>query len=153
MTDHDNLADLLQAALATAKLAEEEAAKAKNSPDARSAAVTIEQVAIDIASVFEALMQHHFKRGPFYKELQKRMNADDQSDLGERVIQYAHAVNVLKHGHGKSHRELLNMKRLPFRVRRHDRNDTDIGLVDVLSPEFSDGLIETLTLAKAFLER
>lgn len=148
MTDKDaTIANLLNDALAVARQAESEAKEATSPAEARAAAHDIEQAAIEITSVFEARMQHHFKRGPFFKELQKRMGGDDA-----RITQYYHAINVLKHGHGKSHRELLKMKKLPFRVRQHDRNDSDIGLVDVLSPGFFDGLIETLTQAYQFLE-
>lgn len=148
MTDKTPVPDLLNTALATAKDAEAQAAKATSPAERRAAAHIIEQTAIDIMSVFEARMQHHFKRGPFFKELQKRMAGQDTTQL----MQYAHAVNVLKHGHGKSHRALLDMNALPFNVRRHDRNDSNIGLVDVLSPGFFDGLIASLTQAHAFLE-
>lgn len=152
MTEQDTISQRLEAALIATKAAELQASKATNLVETRTATEIIEQTAIDVVSVFEARMQHHFKRGPFFKELHKRLNANDAPELATRVIQYYHAVNVLKHGHGKSHRELLAMKRLPFKVRQHDRNDSNIGLVDVLSPGFSDGLIETLQHAQGFLE-
>jgi len=153
MTDQIPVSDLMATALATAQDAETRAHQATTPAETRAAAETIEHTAIDIMSVFEARMQHHFKRGPFSKELQKRLTSEGEDALAQTFIQYAHAVNVLKHGHGKSHRALLGMKGLPFAVRRQDRDDTNIGLVDVLSPGFAEGLIDTLKQAHAFLKR
>lgn len=152
MSDNETVPQLLEATLTTLNAAQARADLTDTPSDQRAAADDIERAVIEVTSVFEARMQHHFRRGPFFKEVQKRLTAADQHDLAKRVIQYSHAVNVLKHGHGKSHRELLNMKGLPFRVRPRDREDTDIGLVDVLSPGFSEGFIDTLTQTQAFLD-
>ena len=115
---------------------------------------SIEAATIDILSLFTARMQHHFARGPFSKELRKRLVAADQADLGEQAYQYYLAANVLKHGSGSSYHELRKVKGLPFGVKQPDGSGQvkAEGLIDVHSDDFLDGLIATLDQAKQILE-
>ena len=115
---------------------------------------SMEATTIDILSLFTARMQHHFARGPFSKELRKRLIAADQTELADTAYQYFLAANVLKHGTGASYHELRKMKPLPFGVKQPDGSGTvqADGLVDVHGDGFLDGLIATLTAVKQQLD-
>ncbi len=108
----------------------------------------IEAEVIDLMAVFEARMQHHFKRGPFYKKLRALLVEDGNPVLADSVHHYAQAINVLKHGTGASYRELKSAKSLPFTLKIPAGN---IRLVDVTQDEFYFGVVDTLTQAYAVL--
>ncbi|MDA8747672.1 hypothetical protein N9M66_05630 [Litoreibacter sp.] len=114
----------------------------------------IEAAAIDIFAVFEARMQHHFKRGPFSRKLKAALLAAGHPDLADRLHQHYLAINVLKHGTGASYRELLNNKSTLFAVKPVNAGGTDntTGLIDVTLPYFFDRLAETILEASNFLE-
>lgn len=126
--------------------------------DLRSATVSLELAAVDIFSLFEARMQHHFKRGPFSRKLKSLLLEADQADLADRFHQYYLAINVLKHGKGASHRELLDAPSALFDVRASQDSVTDeahppAGLIDVTKSGFFDGLTTTILEAYHFLEK
>ncbi|WP_458790857.1 hypothetical protein [Yoonia sp. MH D7] len=110
----------------------------------------IEAASVELAAAFEARMQHHFKRGPFYKKLHKLLTAEGNHDLATKVHQYSVAVSVIKHGPGASYRELKTMDDLPFDIRTPAAEPHT--LVDVTSGNFFAGLVETLEQAHQFLE-
>ena len=123
----------------------------------RAATVSLELAAVDIFSLFEARMQHHFKRGPFSRKLKSLLLAAEQTDLADRVHQYYLAINVLKHGKGASYRELLNAPSTLFVVKSTeaiiaDEAHAPTGLVDVSVPGFFEGLTSTILEAYHFLE-
>ena len=123
----------------------------------RAATVALELTAVDIFSLFEARMQHHFKRGPFSRKLKSLLLESEQTDLADRVYQYYLAINVLKHGKGASYRELLNAPRSLFVVKPTEDIIVDevhppAGLIDVSVPGFFDGLTTTILEAYHFLE-
>ena len=134
----------------------------KNGSDAmveklRAAIVLLELEAVDIFSLFEARMQHHFKRGPFSRKLKSLLLESQQTDLADKFYQYYLAMNVLKHGRGASYRELLNVPNSLFVVKSNediiiDEEHLSTGLVDVSVPGFFDGLIKTILEAYHFLE-
>lgn len=77
--------------------------------------------------------------------------------LSDRLNQHYLAINILKHGTGASHRELLNNKSTLFLVKQTtdataNSGDVPAGLIDVTSPHFFDGLPETILQAYQFLE-
>ncbi|WP_448327170.1 hypothetical protein [Sulfitobacter sp. M13] len=118
---------------------------------------TIKLVAVDIFTVFEARMQRHFKRGPLSRKVQAALLAAGHADLADRLHQYYLAINVLKHGHGASHRELLNNKSAMLVVTQDEDNGATsqgapTGLIDVASPHFFEGLAATILDAYQFLE-
>ena len=120
--------------------------------------IAIEAAAIDIFAVFEARMQHHFRRGPFSRKLKAALLDAGHPDLADRIHQHYLAINVLKHGTGASYRELLNNKSTLFVVKptasvATDDSERTTGLVDVTQPNFFDGLAETILEASAFLEK
>ena len=123
----------------------------------RAAIVLLELEAVDIFSLFEARMQHHFKRGPFSRKLKSLLLESQQTDLADKFYQYYLAMNVLKHGRGASYRELLNVPNSLFVVKSNediiiDEEHLSTGLVDVSVPGFFDGLIKTILEAYHFLE-
>jgi hypothetical protein len=113
-----------------------------------------EGAAVEIVQLFTARMQHHFARGPFSKELRKRLVADGQNDLAHQAYPYFLAANVIKHGTGASYHELRVIRDLPFAVKQPDGSGTvkPDGLIDVHADGFFDGLVETLTRCHAVLE-
>lgn len=135
MSTADEIPQLLTAAKANATTLE------KSVPDT-------EAEIFDLVSTFEARMQHHFKRGPFFKKLRALMIENDQADLAASVHHYALAVNVLKHGTGASYRDLKTAGPLPFTLHIPAGN---IRLVDVKEGGFYAGLIDTLEQAHSFL--
>ena len=160
--------ELVAAAQANAKTSEERVSEilklmdGQNGSDAqveelRAATVALELVAVDTFSLFEARMQHHFRRGPFSRKLKSLLMESEQNDLANRVYQYYLAINVLKHGKGASYRELLNAPNSLFVVKptedfTADEAHASAGLVDVSVPGFFDGLTSTILEAYYFLE-
>ena len=125
--------------------------------DLRAATVALEAVAVDTYTLFEARMQHHFKRGPFSRKLKALLLDNEQADLADRVHQHYLAINVLKHGVGASHRALLATPNCLFVVKKAvdvitDEAQTPTGLVDVSVAGFFDGLTATILEAYEFLE-
>jgi len=119
--------------------------------------VAIELAAVDIFAVFEARMQRHFKRGPLSRKVKAALLEAKQPDLADRLHQHYLAINVLKHGAGASHRELLGNKSKLFVVRQTSEitaaeGEVVAGLVDVTAPQFFDGLAEAILEAYEFLE-
>lgn len=119
--------------------------------------VAIELAAVDIFTVFEARMQRHFKRGPLSRKVKAALLEAGEPDLADRLHQHYLAINVLKHGTGASHRELLGNKSTLFVVKHVSdeavkEGDAVAGLVDVKPPHFFDGLAGTILDAYDFLE-
>lgn len=169
MAVSQNLTELVRAAQATARssqdrlseisnLAKDQALSDTQAKEVASETAAIELAAVDIFAVFEARMQHHFKRGPLSRKVKAALLAAGQPDLADRLHQHYLAINVLKHGIGASHRELLNNKSTLVVVKQAadaavDSEGAPIGLIDVTSPHFFDGLAETILEAYDFLER
>ena len=163
-----SLNDLLNATQESAKLArdriseilslhQEQGLSNAQAKQLTAQTTAIEAAAIDIFSVFEARMQHHFKRGPFSRKLKAALLAAGNPDLADRIHQHYLAINVLKHGTGASYRELLNNKSTLFNVKQvtadsNDDSDESAGLVDVTTDHFFDRLVETILEAVNFLE-
>ena len=167
MEPSKSLPELVEAARANAKTLEDrimaaQTPKGGNGPAAlaeelRSATVELEATAVDIYSLFEARMQHHFRRGPFSRKLTSLLTQSGQADLAQRVHQYYLVINVLKHGKGASYRELLNAPGSKFAVNTSqdaaaDDGPASVGLVDISFPGFFAGLTETILDASRFLE-
>ena len=168
MASSKTVLELVAASRATAKVSEDRIAEIQQGQDPnhvtdaqvedlRAATVALELAAVDLFSLFEARMQHQFRRGPFSRKLRSLLLEAGQTDLADRFHQYYLAINVLKHGKGASYRELLE-KPTAFVV-LNPVKDTDnenapqaIGLVDVSAAGFIDGLNATVVDAYHFLE-
>ena len=134
MTDVPNVKQLLANADAMAQRTDAEASE-------------IEAAVIETVSAFEARLQHHFARGPFYVKLGHHLTAEGHTDLAESVHNYYLATNVLKHGGGKSLQKLENLPNQPFTL----QNVNGKALIDVTTAGFLDGLVKTLTQAHQIL--
>ena len=168
MESSQSVPQLVAAAQANAKTFEDRISKVlkltdgQNGSDAqveelRAATVALELAAVDIFSLFEARMQHHFRRGPFSRKLKSLLLKAEKTDLADRFHQYYLAINVLKHGKGASYRELLNNPSSLFNVKPSediiaDEAHPPAGLVDVSAPGFFEGLTTTILEAYHFLE-
>ena len=93
-------------------------------------------IATGTISVFEALLQQSFGWDQPLSRLDKHLREQGQDDLAERFLDYRDAINVLKHGAGRSHDRLLARKaRLDFPVRAVDQpfhNEGDISEIGTL---------------------
>jgi hypothetical protein len=168
MESSQSVPELIAAAQANAKTFEDRISKVlkltdgQNGSDAqveelRAATVALELASVDIFSVFEARMQHHFKRGPFSRKLKSLLLKAEKTDLADRFHQYYLAIKVLKHGKGASYRELLNDPSNLFKVRQNevivaDETQPPASLVDISAPGFFNGLTSTILEAHHFLE-
>lgn len=96
-------------------------------------------LAVGMFSMFEALLQSKLKWTEPFSQLDDYLRKHDKHHLASAIIDYRLAVNVFKHGEGRSHRELLaRADKLEFKVRAdgdhfHEEGDvSDVGiLVDV----------------------
>lgn len=145
--------DLVADAKANAAPLEARIAAGGDATEVAEATAALEAAAVDVFSAFEARMQHHFKRGPFSRKLKSLLLDARKADLAKRLHQYYLAVNVLKHGKGASHRELLEMPSALFEVKHFDDAHADVSLVDISKPGFFDGLTGTILEAYEFLEK
>jgi len=168
METSQSVPELVAAAKANAKTSEDRVSEilrllnGQKASDAqldelRVATVALELAAVNIFSLFEARMQHHFRRGPFSRKLRSLLIESEQTDLADSVHQYYLAINVLKHGKGASYRELLNSPSSLFDLKSSEdiiADDADVpaGLIDVSVPGFFDGLTSTILDAYHFLE-
>ena len=86
-------------------------------------------VATGTISVFEGLLQQSLGWKDPFPELDEHLREHGLDDLAERFLDYRAAINVFKHGAGKSHDRLLaRSARLDFPVRElhqptHDEGD------------------------------
>ncbi|KIN74749.1 hypothetical protein [Sulfitobacter guttiformis] len=127
MTDTPDVARLLDNARALADSTE-------------PAVAEIEAMVIETVSAFEARLQHNFARGPFFVKLRNKLAAEGHIDLAQTVYHYYLAANVLKHGGGKSLRELEKIEPQPFTL----QDEEGKALIDVTADGFLSGLVEAL---------
>lgn len=91
-------------------------------------------VATGTISVFEALLQQSLDWEQPFARLDSHLREHGLDDLAERFLDYRDAINVLKHGAGRSHDRLLDRSdRLDFRVRALDQPFHDEGDVSEVS--------------------
>ncbi|WP_299414309.1 hypothetical protein [uncultured Sulfitobacter sp.] len=134
MTDTPDVAQLLANADAAARNTDADVSE-------------IETIVVETVSAFEARLQHHFARGPFFVKLRNKLVAEGHVDLAETVYHYYLAANVLKHGGGKSLRELEKLSDQPFTLQDVEGK----ALIDVTANRFLAGLVETLGQAHDIL--
>lgn len=80
-------------------------------------------VAVGMFSIFEALLQERLSCEDGFSTARECLKAAGEADLGKRFSQYASAINVLKHGRGRSYDALLaDIDTLPFRLKRPGEN-------------------------------
>ena len=95
-------------------------------------------LAVGMFSMFEALLQSKLKLGwdePPFKRLEEFLLRHGKADLAAFITDYNLAINVLKHGKGKSYEKLLQrLDRLEFTVRGDHEvcEEGDVSEVDIL---------------------
>ena len=168
METSQSLLELVAAAQASAKVSEHrilnilqhmdnEDGSHAQVEELRAEIVKLKLVSVNTFSLFEARMQHNFRRGPFSRKLKSLLLESKKVDLADRVHNYYLAINVLKHGKGSSYRELLNVPNSYF-ILKPNENKTPVEehatacLIDVSAPGFFDGLCATIIEAYHFLE-
>ncbi len=117
--------------------------------DANADVSAIEEAVVETVSAFEARLQHHFARGPFFVKLRNRLRDEGHTALARDVHHYYLAANVLKHGGGKSLRELEGLADQPFTIQDEDGK----ALIDVSMGGFLSGLVEVLGQAYRVLKK
>ena len=159
-----SLPELVAAAQSAADLSQNRIAEVRAQPNGKSAdadllaaATDIGATAIDIFSVFEARMQRYFKRGPLSRKVKAALLDVGQADLADKLHQHYLMINVLKHGTGASHRELLGNKSKLVSARSATKEGDNtaaphIDLIDVTQPDFFGTLAATILEAAAFLQ-
>ena len=79
-------------------------------------------LAVGIFSIFEARLQDSLNCSDGFTELRKILSNANKQNLALRFEQFAAAVNVLKHGRGRSYDWLLSRDVLPFVVKTRDQH-------------------------------
>jgi hypothetical protein len=78
-------------------------------------------IAVGTVGAFEALLQRQTGWKNAFVELDATLNKRGQADLVERFRDFRDAINVLKHGEGRSYERLLSRREhLPFTVKERD---------------------------------
>ena len=76
-------------------------------------------IAVGVFSIFEASLQDRLGCKDGFVEVRKILQASDERELDERFAKYLAAINILKHGKGRSYEFVLSQSDdLPFRFRR-----------------------------------
>ena len=93
-------------------------------------------LAIGMFSLFEALLQTKLRWSNPFQELDAYLQKQSKSELASAITDYKLAINVLKHGEGRSHDDLLaRATTLDFKVRASDDpffEEGDVSQVDIL---------------------
>ena len=91
--------------------------------------------AVGMFSIFDALLQGRLECADGFKEAAEILKGVGAAELGERFDNLKLAINVLKHGGGRSYQELLKKQTLPFRIKRPDEsffNEGDVSEISTL---------------------
>ena len=80
--------------------------------------------AVGMFSIFEARLQEIFKDAKYaFDQAEKVLKEKDEFTLYEKFHDLRQAINVLKHGDGKSYDILLQKEQqLPFRIKKRDES-------------------------------
>ncbi len=93
-------------------------------------------LAVGMFSMFDAALQSSLASDDGFASARAALQDSGKVALVKRFDLFVAAVNVLKHGHGRSHDYLLAQKEpLPFRVRRDDDpffNEGDVSEISTL---------------------
>jgi hypothetical protein len=93
-------------------------------------------LAVGIFSLFEALLRSRVDWNNPFNDLDAYLRREGKPDLASAINDYKLAISVLKHGEGRSHKELLERKEcLDFKIRGTDDpffDEGDVSEVDIL---------------------
>ena len=100
--------------------------------------------AVGMFSIFDAILQNQLGYKDGFREASQLLEKQGEVTLKENFSNLQLAVNVLKHGKGRSYQELVeNAANLPFRVKLPDENFFNEGDVSEISTlvEVDDALV------------
>lgn len=84
--------------------------------------------AIGIFSMFEAILQDQLSCKDGFKSAKKLLQEKQKTELYNRFDEFICAINVLKHGKGRSYDMLVSKyELLPFKIKLRDENFFDEG--------------------------
>lgn len=117
--------------------------------------------AVGIFSIFEAELQGQLEAEDGFRALRRLLNEHGKDELLRRFDLFKHAVNVLKHGEGRSYEALrVYDGELPFRIRLPDQeffeegDCTEIGTLVLADDEFVRNCAELVhQISDIILER
>ncbi len=76
-------------------------------------------IAVGIFSIFESIAQDRLRCQNGFATARECLERENENDLNSRFAIFIHAINVLKHGRGRSYDALVTMDNdLPFRISR-----------------------------------
>jgi hypothetical protein len=113
-------------ALATLKEAEDEVIKALQTSGATRHVKNLQMIqlhraviAVGIFSLFESIVQDRLECRDGFAAVRECLEREGEVDLRKRFSLFVYAINVLKHGRGRSYDTLIAMGAdLPFRIKR-----------------------------------
>ena len=80
-------------------------------------------MAVGMFSIFESIVQDRLSCRDGFVEARNCLEREGEDDLKRRFSLFVHAINVLKHGRGRSYDALLaEGDNLPFRIKRPDES-------------------------------
>ncbi len=91
--------------------------------------------AVGIFSMFEAELQRALNSQDSFKEAKTLLQANGETALAEEFDLYILAINVLKHGRGRSYEKLVAIEKLPFRIKRPDEKYFNEGNIAEVTTE------------------
>lgn len=116
--------------------------------------------AVGMFSIFEAMLQDRQAGRNGFTEARRCLEQQGEEALARRFLLFTYAVNVLKHGHGRSYEALLaEGEALPFRLKRPDEHfffEGDVSEVSMLiqvDDAFVLGCAEIISEVSAALAR
>jgi hypothetical protein len=113
-------------ALATLKEAEDEVIEALQTSGATRHVKNLQMIqlsraiiAVGMFSIFESVVQDRLECRNGFDTVRECLERENENDLNSRFAIFVHAINVLKHGRGRSYDALVTMDNdLPFRIKR-----------------------------------
>lgn len=81
-------------------------------------------IAVGMFSIFESVVQDRLElgNGDGFDTVRECLKGEKENDLNNRFAIFVQAINVLKHGRGRSYDALIAMDNLPFRIKRPGDN-------------------------------
>lgn len=100
--------------------------------------------AVGMFSIFDAMLQDSLQCKDGFKRAAELLEEFDEVELKKRFDSLRLAVNVLKHGAGRSYDELLGLPNLPFRLKQPGDSFFDEGNVSEVSTliEVDDAFVQ-----------
>jgi hypothetical protein len=112
--------------LASLKEAEDEVIEALQTSGATRHVKNLEMIqlnraiiAVGMFSIFDSIVQDRLECRNGFAAVRECLERENENDLDNRFAIFVHAINVLKHGRGRSYDALITMgNHLPFRIKR-----------------------------------